>query len=219
MKRSVYILTACSVFLLAACNKYAGFNGNIKLSGYAYIDDTMTSALPVPLDSRALYLSVGSDTSSYQYQLKTDAAGSFSVPSLKQHETYTLFTRFINNNTEYRGVVAIKTGNNDHVTAVLKVYPIYINGLSLLFTDIAGGAVPRISFRLYTSRVLAAVDSVKYAYIDSSSDINGEYNKIGMPARLYYIVSNDSAASLGLRVFDSVRVSATGLTKKTVIAK
>jgi hypothetical protein len=146
--------------------------------------------------------------------------GAFSIPALKNDQPYVLFSRFTKNNTEYAGAVKFQGGEpNGMIRVVLNVYPSYYNGMSVLFTDLAGGAIPNLPFRLYTSRVMAVYDSLAYAYVNTTSSINGRYNRYNLNAAKYYVVSSQVIGPTTLKIFDSLTVPLFGVTKATVILK
>ena len=216
MKYFVYIVAVFLFCFASACNKYASLNGEVVLSGYAYIIDSSSTALSLPMALRPIYLNPGDDTGTYIYQVNTDSLGKFYIPSMQNNKKYILFTRFISNNIEYQGSLNISTNNEKNLSAVLNVYPVRRNGLWLIFTDSFGDAVPNVSFRLYTSRSIAIVDSSKYAYINAQSDINGSYVKYNVTPSKYYIVSKDSIPLISLKIFDSITVTPSDIKKRTV---
>jgi hypothetical protein len=200
-------------------DKYSGFTGNITLKGSAYIVDTNSNASPIPLAGQPIYLGTGSDTSTYLYQCKTDSAGEFSISSLTNKSSYTLFTHFVIDGTEYTGSQSFKLDNppNNVKTITLNVEPIYQNGMSILFTDVYGGAIANLPFRLYTSRLVALVDSTKYAFVNTTADINGRFAKYNIPTGWYYVVSRDTLGGTPMAIFDSLDVSGSKVAPLTAI--
>jgi hypothetical protein len=213
------ILFLFLILALTSCEKdqYHQVSGNIKLTGYVYLADTINTNFPAALAGQKVYLNLGSDSSSYVYEATTDQAGKYSIPFLQSDKTYVLFTRYMNSGVEYEGVKKVSGGaSNDIIYADLTVYAKFTNGMSLLFTDILNGPVPNLPFRLYSSRVAAQYDSVLYAVAATSSDINGRYSKTNVAPARYYAVASKVMGPLTLRVFDSVTVTAHGLERKTM---
>ncbi|MGB5006109.1 MAG: hypothetical protein WBO39_04180 [Ferruginibacter sp.] len=207
------------VVLLIGCEKdqYKSVSGNVKLTGYVYLVDTINNTFPVPLAGQKIYLNSGSDSSTYIYQATTDLGGKYSIPFLQSNKAYVLFTRYINNSIEYEGVKKIDGGaSNDIIYTDLTIHAKFTNGLSLLFTDSLNGPLPNLPFRLYTSRIAAQYDSVLYAVTVASSDINARYSKVNVVPAKYYTVASKIIGSLTMRVFDSVIVAPIGLTRKTM---
>lgn len=208
------------VVLLIGCEKdqYKGVSGNVTLTGYVYLADTINNTFPVPLAGRKIYLNSGSDSSTYIYQATTDSGGKYSIPFLQNDKAYVLFTRYISNGKEYEGVKKIDGGAiNDIIYADLTVHAKFTNGLSLLFTDSLNGLLPNLPFRLYTSRIAAQYDSVMYAVTVASSDINARYSKVNIAPAKYYAVASKVIGPLTMRIFDSVIVTSNGLTRKTML--
>jgi len=208
------------IVLLTSCKKdqYKAVNGDVTLTGYLYLTDTVNNSFPVPVAGQKIYLNTGSDSSTYIYQATTDQAGKYSIPFLKEDETYVLFTRYINNNIEYEGVKKITTAAGGNVIyADLTIYAKFTNGLSILFTDTLNGPLPNLPFRLYSSRVAAQYDSALYAVVSASSDINGKYSKLNIAPAKYYAVASKTIGPLTLRVFDSVIVAGRGIARKTML--
>jgi len=207
------------VVLLMSCEKdqYQSVSGDVSLTGYVYLADTINNTFPVPLTGQKVYLNLGSDSSTYIYQVTTDAAGKYSFPFLKNDKDYILFMRYINNGIEYEGVKKISGGSNNNIIyADLTVQAKFTNGLSILFTDVLNGPLPNLPFRLYSSRIAAQYDSVLYAVASTSSDINGRYSKTNIPPLKYYAVASKIIGPLTLRIFDSITVNPTGLARKTM---
>jgi hypothetical protein len=220
-KYILVIVVACAVIFQWACKKdYGSLSGDITLTGYAYLADTISNLPPSPLAGQKFYLNAGSDTSSYIFQGTTDSIGRFSIQSLDKKSSYVLFTRFIKNNTEYSGAIKFEgkdVQNNNRL--VLNVYPVHGNGMALLFTDLSGGYIPNLAFRLYTSRVMALSDSVSYAFASASSSASGQYNRFDIAPTKYYVVSKLSVGGTNLSIFDSITVGATSIKRGTMILK
>lgn len=219
---ALYILLACIGGLYYGCykDKYTGFSGDVILKGSAYIVDSTISSVPVPLAGRRLFLATDRDTSTYLYQCNTDSAGQFIISSLKDKSDYTLFTHFVGNGTEYAGAIsftAAGSGTSKTMTITLDVTPHYQNGMSILITDIYGGPLSNLPFRIYTSRLIALVDSTQYAYVNSKTNANGRFAQYNIPTGWYYIVSKDTVSGNALKVFDSVNVLATGIAPRTPV--
>lgn len=215
--RSYYLFMLFPVLLFIgnSCNKYKVFNGDITLSGYAEIVDSLSTALPHRAKLQTLYLNAYNDTSTYIFQVKTDTLGHFAIPSLEKGKDYVLFTKFIRDNVQYEGALSFRPDNNPYNT-VLKIFPTRYNGLSLSFTDSLNGATPHIPFRLYTSRVFATLDSAKYVYLGGSSDNNGQFFQYNLPPLKYYIVVRDSIGKMALQSFDSITIATNRVERKTV---
>jgi hypothetical protein len=208
------------VLFSVACNKYKSFNGEGTITGYAYLADSITDGLPVPLTNQTVYLNTGGDTSSYFYQVKTDQAGFFSISSLSGEKDYILFTRLLKNDIEYKGAVKVPGSDVSKTGKVtLNVYPSYINGMSVLFTDTLGGIFPGLPFRIYNSRLAATADSVKYAFADTLTSTKGLFSIFNIKPAKYYFVAKESIGGLPLKIFDSVTVASTGIKKGNVYLK
>lgn len=204
------------IVLVTGCDKYDAVNGNTQLTGYVYQADTINNKFPVPMAAQKIYLNLGTDSSTYIYQATTDAAGKYSIPFLKNDETYVLFTRFMSNGYEYEGVQRIHGGAvNDIIYTDLTVHQKFTNGLSVLFTDSLGGPLPGLPFRLYSSRIAAQYDSVIYAVTNTVTDANGRYSKLNTSPAKYYAVASKIIGPVTMRVFDSITVAPTGLARRT----
>lgn len=219
-----YILLSLMLGVVAsgfyACNKYSDFKGNCSISGTGRIIDNLGGTLPQPLAKQTVYLNTGTDTTSYIGQVSTDTTGHFTISSLNEGSDYILFARFVKGNTWYTGTAKVHTGEaNSQMATTLDVYPQYVNGLFIVFTDVSSGNTPNLPFRLYRSRSAAVVDSVKYASLTDKSDMNGQYAAYNLTPGKYYIVAADSLAGAARKILDSADVAATGVNIKTVILK
>lgn len=222
MKSSCIIIsTVLAVVLLASCKKdqYGTLNGDTTLKGYAFLQDTIGHTSAQPLVKQKVYLNAGNDISAYLYETTTDSAGRFSISSLKENESYVLFTNYISGGIEYKGFVTFETGENTQVEKNLDIFASYVNGLSLLFTDNFGGRLPNLPFRLYTSRVAATYDSTIYAVVNLQSDINALYKKTNLTPVKYYVVSQKVIGPATLKIFDSVTAPITGIIRDTMVLK
>ena len=222
MKKYILVIagTFTSLFQIACTKDYRSLSGDITLTGYAYIADTINNLPPSPLAGQKFYLNAGGDTGSYIYQGITDSIGRFSIQSLVKKSTYVLFTRFVKNNTEYSGAAMFEGKNvQNNTPLILNVYPIHSNGMALLFTDLSGGFIPNLPFRIYTSRLMALSDSVNYSFANTSSSLNGRYNIFDINPIKYYVVSKLSIGGLSLGIFDSITVDASSIRKGSMILK
>ncbi|HMG15668.1 MAG TPA: hypothetical protein VK590_09485 [Saprospiraceae bacterium] len=221
MTRNFFFILLVSLFVFfSSCekNEYNSLSGNITLSGYANQVDSFSNLPPIPIVGQKVYLNTGSDTSSYIFQTTTDSVGVFNIPALKDNHPYVLFCRFIKNNTEYAGAIKFKgAASNSSIHVILNVYPSHYNGMSILFTDGNGGAVPNLPFRLYTSRIMAEYDSLSYAYTKTTTSINGRFNRYNVSSAKYYVVSSQIIGPTELKIFDSLTVQSFGVIKDTVI--
>lgn len=207
------------IVLSASCqkDKYQAVNGDVTLTGYVYLADTVNLSFPVPLAGKQIYLNLGSDSSTYNYKAVTDSAGKYSIPFLRNDKDYILFTRYINTGFEYEGVQKVNGGAINNIISVdLYVQPKFSNGIALLFTDTLNGLLPNLPFRLYKSRLAAQYDSVLYAVAVTTSDINARYSKLNISPAKYYAVASKTFGTLKLQVFDSVTISGNGLFRKTM---
>jgi hypothetical protein len=202
-----------------SCDKNKDLSGNIILTGYVYLADTSNYTPPIPLGGQKVYLNNGDDTTTYIAEANTDAAGLFSFLSLRENTPYTLFTRFIKDGIEYRGVVKINGVDNKPLRANLNVYPDYMKGMSVTFTDAHGGSIPNLPFRVYTSYGMANVDSIKYAFADTISDINGQYKRFDVNAIKYYFVSKITVGTSSLQLLDSLIVPSAGIRDTTMVLR
>lgn len=212
---SIFLLLTVAA-IVASCNKYSGV-AQQQLSGHVTITDALSSKNPQPASSVPVYLNNADNSDAYVFQGKTDTAGYFNM-SYPGGTKITIFTRFIRNGAEYKGQVTI-----DKSTGVIQkdlpVSPVFVNGLSVSFLDAGSGPIPNLPFRIYSSRVMASVDSVKFANYNSTSDAYGQFTQYNLNAAEYYIVSSSSIGGKLLTVFDSVTVSKTGVFKKNVQLK
>jgi hypothetical protein len=216
----LYIIVAVSV-MTATCNKYEAFTGTKSITGYAYLTDGVSNAAPVALANQKIALNVGADTSNYQYEVKTDEAGYFAFNGLSEKENYVVFTRYTKGGVEYAGAVKVAKTQIENTGAkiTLNVSPVYGNGMFILFADTLNGALPNLPFRVYTSRLAASVDSVKYASHDTVTNAEGNFSLYNIKPVKYYFVARDTIAGIGYKVFDSTTVPATGIIKDTVYLK
>jgi len=214
MKR--YLIGIAGLLLLSACNKYKDFNGDGRVSGHARIVGDLSDVAAIPAAGKTLYINPGTDSSTYIAQTVTDSAGTFTLSSLKRDQSYIVYTRYLQGNVEYQGSVSVTAGSSN---AVLNIYPLYTNGISIRFTDSLGGPVSRLPFRLYTSPVAASVDSTLYASVSASSDVNGKYTAYNIATVKYYIVAKDSIGLLHRKVLDSISADPNKIIPKTVILK
>jgi hypothetical protein len=220
MKNYMVVVIVITFLTLISCKKdYRALTGDVTLAGYAYLADTNSNLPPSPLAAQKIYLNKGTDTSSYIFQGVTDSIGQFSMHSLDEETEYVVFSRFVKNNTEYAGAIYFKGMDIRSKRVVLNVYPVYRNGMSLLFTDVPGGYIPNLPFRLYTSRVMAVSDSITYAFASATSSPTGQYNRYDIPATEYYVVSKLSVGGLNLAIFDSITVDVNAVKQGTMVLK
>jgi hypothetical protein len=210
-----YLICIVGVLLLSACNKYKDFDGDGRVSGHARIVGDLSDVAAIPAAGKTLYINPGADSSTYIAQVVTDSAGAFTLSSVKGGQ-YIVYTRYLQGNVEYQGSVSVTAGSSN---VVLNIYPVYTNGISILFTDSLGGPVSRLPFRLYTSAVAASVDSVSYASQSGVSDVNGKYNAYNIATMKYYIVAKDSIGPLHRKILDSIPADANKMVSKTVVLK
>jgi hypothetical protein len=209
------VLAAIGMLSVAACNKYADVT-NSQMTGHVYIKDPLSNAIVVPAKGVTIYLNSGTDTTSYILQTTTDSVGYYSLPSFGAGQA-TLYTRFVVNNAEYRGAVAIPPqffASNQQMD--LDVSPVYVNGVGITFEN-NGGPIPNYPFRLYTSKVAAMSDSVRFANVNTKTNSTGQYIQYNISAFTYYITAIDSINGKKAELIDSVSVKAKGLTPSKVI--
>lgn len=217
----VYIvLTACVI--LAACNKYDSFGGEATLTGYAYLMGSSSEELKRPLADQTIYLNTGNDTSSYVLATRTDKSGYFSFNFVCEDKTYMIFTRYLREAIEYTGAKKIESSAFDgdkiaHTT--LEVLPAYLNGMYVRFTDSLGGLLPHLPVRIYSSKMAAGVDSVKYAAYDTTSGATGTIALYNINKGKYYFVAKDTIGGKALQLFDSVDVKDAGIERLTAQLK
>ena len=221
MKRFAFYILLVIGGLEYGCHKdqYAGFAGDIVLKGAAFVVDSNSATPPVPLAGRKIYLGMDNDTSTYVYQCNTDSAGQFTISPLKDKSTYTVYTHYVVNGIEYAGsrTFTATESSAKTMTVNLNVSPIYQNGMSILITDVYGGPIPSLPFRIYKSRLVALVDSMQYASVNTKTDVNGHFAQYNISTGWYYIVSKDTIAGAPLKVLDSVDVLANGVSPKTAV--
>ncbi len=218
-----FLYSICVLFSMSliTCSKdkYSQYRGDATLSGYLYLADNIRSSPVTPVAGERVFLTLGNDTSHYETLVNADSAGMFSFYNIAPYNDFTLFARFLKNGITYNGSTHVEKSNNNNVVTTLSVYPNYVNGMSILFNDAMGGAIANLPFRLYTTRVIALVDSARYAFADVKSDSYGLYNRYNINPGNYYIVSRDTIGTQVLRIFDSITVDVKDVKKGTVVLK
>ncbi|WP_316834473.1 hypothetical protein [Pedobacter nutrimenti] len=213
-------ITLCRLLLICfigtvivSCNKYKDIV-DARLSGDVFVHDTLSTPIVSPLSKMPVYFNTGNDTSKFLVQAITDSLGHFSLVYFDKKEGV-LFTNFIRNKVKYSGVINIPKSGDGTMNVRLDVYPVYKNGLSLTFSS-KGGPISNYPFRLYTSRTAAVVDSVKFAYLNSTSNVYGLFRQYNLNAGKYYISAKDSVTGTKIKLLDSVTIANSGFVIKTV---
>lgn len=222
MKSIPFYIVLAACVILAACNKYNSFGGDATLTGYAYLVGGSSEELRSPLADQTIYLNTGNDTSSYVIATKTDKSGYFAFNFVCEDKTYIVFTRYLKDNIEYSGARKIESSafNGDKTArTTLEVLPSYINGMYVKVTDSLGGLLPHLPVRIYSSKMAAGVDSVKYAAYDTTSGAAGTIALYNINKGKYYLVGKDTIGGKALRLFDSVDVKASGIERLTAQLK
>jgi hypothetical protein len=219
--RLIVVLGACVSIVAFSCNKEATVNGKVLLQGHLYMIDPNGTGLPTPVPGQAVYLNDKRDTPSYIFSIVTDSLGQYAIPSLEKDDHYILFTRWIQNNVLYAGAIAIEpTTQTQPITLNLNAYPDYANGIALTFEDQFGGMLSNQPFRLYTSSVFAAVDSSRYAFVDTMADMNGHFDIYNVVPNTYYLVASDTVTKTPLTIIQASQpplvVGQTNITAVTV---
>jgi hypothetical protein len=99
------------------------------------------------------------------------------------------------------------------------IAPQVINGMDVLFTDINGGPIGSLPFRIYTSSVMAFSDSTSFAYLNTNASINGTYSRRNLEPAKYYFIAKQVVGGNTLRLIDSLIVQPGLITKDTMVLK
>jgi hypothetical protein len=175
---------------ITACNKYKNIS-NAQISGYVYQHDPLNNGVPVPASDVPVYLS-NSDTLSYILTAQTDTAGYYAASYFTSGNGI-IYSRYNANGTEYFGVKQLNGSVNGNIANV-DVYPHYFNGFAVIFTTPDGGPVSNYPFRLYLNKSAAVADSVKFAYLDTMTTVNGRFYRYNVPPGTYYVTAIDSVS-------------------------
>jgi hypothetical protein len=99
------------------------------------------------------------------------------------------------------------------------IAPQVINGMDVLFTDVNGGPIASLPFRIYTSSVMAFSDSTSFAYLSTIASINGTFSKRNVEPAKYYFIAKQVVAGNTLKLIDSLIVYPGLITKDTMVLK
>jgi len=216
--KNLFVYVAILLFFSVGCNKYKEVEQK-KISGYAQLHDPLQNSFAVPFAKQPVYLSKSSDTVNYLFQAASDEAGRF-VFSYLGTDNMIIYARMIKDGIEYYGkteVTPAKATSGESFN--LDLYPIYANGLILDFKvgTSTSGSLSNFSFRLYTDKLAAQTDSVKYAYVNEKTSGGGLYSKYNLVPAKYYIVAKESFGGISYSALDSVEIGQKGKVSKTTV--
>jgi len=189
-------------FLLSAlvfwsCDKTEETDPQLALQGVATYKNIIDNS-PAESALKNQVINVTDMKSSYLYQLNTDTLGRFYFPGWSVNDTFLLQSSMIKNtdfeyNIKYTGS-RIVTGI-ELINANLSTTIDTSNQQTLLLTskDSLGGIIPNASVLIYTSRVLASIDT---SFLGSGAIASLKTNKIGKCATMQ--IPSDSLFIIGV---------------------
>lgn len=221
MRTYILFLLLAAAALLQQCKKPEGNDlaGEGEISGKLVISDTL-KGIREEIVLKDHYVMVKNDPAdaAYLFRVKTDTNGQFSITNLSA-QTYYLYAEKKEGSILYTDTVKVDPAVDKKANLVLLPTAPDYNILSIITRD--SSAVPvnllnNVAICLFKTRQQAEEGNCTSAVWTATTDKNGRAQTTGLAAGWYYISATFTTENSQLIKKDSVNISATNITQKTV---
>lgn len=217
------ILLAIAIIILATTCRKGLEADNLFIRGRLFLADTLIqNESSPPLSFKKVTLSTDkNDTLNFRYSDSTDRDGYFVFTLLAEDKDKTFYIRF-NDSLKtyyYKASNEAHAGDNNIIlNATLDESK--QNGFVLYTKDETNGIIPNVKVRMYGSLAIATLNDTAGAIQAFTSDINGRFFRINVPAGSYYFNASKTVDTIAYELLTKkITVTSTGIIKDVITMK
>jgi len=220
--RDSILVTATGLKPLILRLKAESWQGELKLDGVTYLNDTLTGISDEKiLKGQVVQLKKVEDKNNQNVllQVTSNDQGVFSLPNLADQNYYLYAEREENGIWyTYRNEVNPRIQNN--LKVVLYPDTVKHNILNIIAKDSAtGGLLAATNICLFNSKLLAVQNECDGAISTKITNAQGRVSFLRLPQGWYFINAQFKMGNVDIKVKDSVFVNGTGLQQKQLFLK
>ncbi|MBK6831196.1 MAG: hypothetical protein IPG92_10885 [Flavobacteriales bacterium] len=173
--------------LLVACRKPEDLPGSRDIGLHVTItNDVNGTGTPQDYAEKYIYVSNAGDTINYLFSVKTDANGNALVKGLAEEGHYDVYANETRDGLQYSGRLRNFSDSISQQVLDLRPGSTDQNGFLITCVDAAGGPLPNLRVRVYTSLALAQQNDSNLAFFKGNTDAYGRISKTETASTTYY---------------------------------